>query len=98
MRDRYALLFCAYNRCRYHRLGSVLYCVFAFGPLHPRRKLAAKSHFINTATMNQRVESDIDDAHQKSQSTKAKMRGVLAEIATNQEEREQPLDTKVSIV
>ena len=91
------VIFCAYNRCRYHRLGSVLYRVFKLGPHHSRRKLAAKSHFMNTAAMNQRVEPDIDDAHQVLKDTKAKMREVLAEIAAIQKEPGQPLDAKVSI-
>ena len=94
------VIFCAYNLCRYHRLGSVLYCVFKLGPLHSRRKLAAKPHFIDTAVMNQRVEPDIDDAHQTLHKTKAKMREVLAEIAAIpaiQEEHGQPQDARVSI-
>ena len=48
--------------------------------------------------MNQRVESDIDDAHQILKNTKAKMRTVLAQIAAVQEEHGQPLDARVSIV
>ena len=48
--------------------------------------------------MNQRVESDIDDAHQTLKNTKAKMREVLAEVTANQEEYGQPQDAKVSIV
>ena len=68
------------------------------GPLLSRRKLATKSHFINTAAMNQGSESDIDDAHQTLKYTKAKMRKVLAEIATNQGSHGQPLGDKVSIV
>ena len=99
MRDRCVLLFCAYNRwCRHHRLGSVLYRVFELGPLHSRRKIAAKSNFINTAAMNQGVESNTGDAHQTLQNTKAKMREVLAEIAAIQEEHGHPPDAKVSIV
>ena len=52
---------------------------------------------MNTAAMNQRVEPDIDDAHQVLKDTKAKMREVLAEIAAIQKEHGQPLDAKVSI-
>ena len=55
---------------------------------------------MDTAVMNQRVEPDIDDAHQTLQNTKAKMRQVLAEIAAIpaiQEEYGQPQDAKVSI-
>ena len=48
--------------------------------------------------MNQRVESDIDDAHQTLKYTKAKMREILAQIAANQNNHGQPLDAKVSIV
>ena len=48
--------------------------------------------------MNQELEPDIDDAHQVLKYTKAKMREVLAEIATNQSSHGQPLDGKVSIV
>ena len=48
--------------------------------------------------MNQRVESDNDDAHQALRNTKAKMREVLAEIAAIQEEHGQPLDGEVSTV
>ena len=92
------VIFCAYNRCRYHRLGSVLYRVFKLGPLHSRRKLAAKSHFANIVAMNQRTESDIDDAHQALKDMKAKMREVLTKFAAIQEEHGQPQDAKVSIV
>ena len=71
---------------------------FAFGLLYSRRKLAVKSHFINTTAMNQGLKSAIDDAHQTLKSTKAKMRGILAQIEANQEDHGQPLDDRVSIV
>ena len=48
--------------------------------------------------MNQRVESDIDNAHQTLKNTKAKMREVLAQIAAIQVEHGEPLDSKVSII
>ena len=46
--------------------------------------------------MNRRLESDCDDAHQTLKYTKAKMRGILAQIEANQ--KDHPLDTQVSIV
>ena len=100
MQDCSVYLFCAYNRCRYHRLdsGSVPNRVFELGPLHSRRKLATEAHFINTAAMNQRLQSDNDGAHQTLKNTKAKMREVLAKIAAILKEHGQPQDGKVSTV
>jgi len=48
--------------------------------------------------MNQGLESDIDDTHQILKYTKAKMCEILAQIAANQEDHNQPQDVKVSIV
>ena len=56
------------------------------------------SDIINTAAMNQGLESDCDDAHQTLKYTKAKMRKILARIEASQEDHGQPLDTRVSIV
>jgi hypothetical protein len=64
------------------------------GLLHSRRKLAAESHFINTAAMNQGV----DDARQTLKYTKARMREIIARIEANQEGHGQPSDTQVSTV
>ena len=72
--------------------------VLPLGLLLSRRKSVTKSHTINTAAMNQRVESDIDDAHQTLKYTKAKMCEILAEITANQNNHGQPVDAKVSIV
>ena len=48
--------------------------------------------------MNQGLASDIDDAHQTLEYTKAKMREILAQIEANQKDHEQPPDTRVSTV
>jgi hypothetical protein len=66
--------------------------------LHARRKLAAKSHFVNTANMSQESELDDEDARQTLKHTKAKMREILTQIDANQEIHEQPQDAEVSVL
>ncbi len=48
--------------------------------------------------MNQGLEFDIPDADQTLKYTKAKMCEILTQIAANQEDHKQPLDSQVSIV
>ena len=48
--------------------------------------------------MNQGSELDMEDAHQALKYTKAKMCGILTQIAANQEDHGQPSDSQVSIV
>ena len=91
--------FCAWTWWRYHRLGRIRYGVVEpLGLLLSRRKSVTKSRTINTAAMNQKLESDIDDANQTLKYTKAEMRKILAQIAANQNNHGQPQDAKVSIV
>ena len=61
-------------------------------------QIDTKSHFINTAAMNQGSQLDIDDAHQTLKYTKAKMCDILTQIAADQEDYGQPLDSQVRIV
>ena len=48
--------------------------------------------------MNQGLQIDIDDAHQTLKYTKAKMCEILTQIAADQEDHGQPLDSQVSTV
>ena len=48
--------------------------------------------------MSQGLQLDIDDAHQTLKNTKARMREILTQIAADQENHGQPLDSQVRIV
>ena len=60
-------------------------------------QIDTKTHFINTAAMNRGLQLDIDDAHQTLKYTKAKMCKILTQIAADQEDHGQPLDSQVRI-
>ena len=61
-------------------------------------QIDTKSHFINTAMMNQGLQLDTDDAHQTLKYMKAKMCEILTQLAADQEDHGQPLDSPVRIV
>jgi hypothetical protein len=82
-------ILCSLSRCRVR---------LALGLLHARRKLAAKSHFVNTTNMNQESELDVEDARQTLKHTKAKMREILTQIEANQEVHGEPQDAQVSVL
>ena len=61
-------------------------------------QIDTESHFLNTAAMNQGLQLDLDDAHQTLKYTKAKMCEILTQIAADQADHGQPLDSQVRIV